>query len=952
MSNSDNSLYNTFANSIPEGLKDKSQWVLWKYENVAGRKTKIPYSVSGKRADTTEPATWASFEDVYNKYQAETVSGYGKVYNGLGFVFTADNDIMGIDWDHVKDPETGEWDPDIIEEIKSLNSYAEISPSGTGAHCICIGEIPGERRRKGNLEMYETERYFTVTGYHIPGTSSEIHPAQKAINRIYQRIETPKTDQASEDNGQKKEEVKPIPQGGEGLKLSDNKIIELCNRARNAEKFKGLYSGSTAGYPSQSEADLALCSILAFYTRNPDQIDRIFNKSGLYRKKWDENKGKQTYGERTISEALRVVTDTYEPGKTKKKTEKESTSDGGSIGNRDFKIYPYDVTDDGLFIEKETNDGETYKVKFSSTPATITTIGENLDTDTYLYKIQFKDLRGNIKELWKEPGDLLTRSGVIGLINDGFIFTEENSKQFYRYFERVISNNSLKMDVEFVASKNGWKKGNGVFIVGESAYTKTDIHNVLAYNNESAENYNQAGTLEAWTEGIKPLLDYDIARFQCYAAMAATILKPLGVGSFIVDNFAESGTSKTVRCYAAMSMLGNPHGLKINALSTNTGLEKLAEFNTDLPLFIDETSDNKYFKDFVYMLSNGKGKTRGTKEGGLRQGGSWSTVVLTTGERPIINDKAFSGQQVRVLEIHDTITDYIPETIQAVEETIKNNYGHIAELYFNKVFENLDTLKATYNRHYDRFPKTNSNLGERSKAFFAAIATAGELLESVFNEIGIPTKNPFDICNEYFNKLVVENPTVHYSLRALETAYQWAIRNRAFFDDSSITGETKEIRHEIYGWITKEHIDFDPDKLNEYLDKQDIDYTRAVQDWRDMGISIVKDGRLKYQAAHQGKKLQVIRIPINQIIKALNLHEDEKDKIKFGGPETEIKGSETFHKDVKNFLKTAYNGIIEDPRKAAYDFCHKYPGYTTEPGKEYITQTIIRHKERGIFRGV
>ncbi|MFA6887166.1 MAG: DUF927 domain-containing protein [Aliarcobacter sp.] len=583
---------------------------------------------------------------------------------------------------------------------------------------------------------------------------------------------------------------------------------------------------------------------------------------------------------------------------TKNSGEEKSIIDNG------YDIYPYILKNDGLYIENE-KDGEKIVTKISSTPVTVNAVGVNLDTDTSLYKIAFFDNRKTKKETWKEPADLLTRTGVIKLIDDGLLFNEEDCKYFYRYFKKVISNNSMSMDMEYVASKNGWKKGNTIFIMGEKAFTEDhETKNVLSYNNDSSENYTKKGTLAGWIEGVKPLLGYDIARFQCYAAASALILKPLGVGSFIVDNFAESGTGKTVRCYAAMSMLGNPLELKINANSTNVGLEKTAEFNTDLPLFIDETSDNKYFKDFVYMLSNGKGKTRGTKEGGLKQGGSWETVVLTTGERPILNDKAFSGQQVRVLEIHETIDDYIPETIKAVEEAVKNNYGHIIELYIEKVFDNSEDLKTMYSVNYENLQKTKSNLGERSKAFFAAIATAGELLESVFCDIGIEKKDGFEICKRYFDKLIVQNPTEHYSIRALETAYQWAIRNYAFFYNT--LDDENDIRHEIYGWITKDYLDFDPDKLKEYLDRQDIDYTRVVQDWRDMGISVVKKGRLKFQATHDGKKVQVIRVPIKKIVETLKLSEEDKENIKYGKTsETTTKKNETNKpKPVKKIVKS------------------------------------------------
>ena len=86
--------------------------------------------------------------------------------------------------------------------------------------------------------------------------------------------------------------------------MDDDQIITKCQQAKNADKFQALYNGDITGYPSQSEADLALCSILAFNTRNYAQIDRLFRHSGLYRDKWDKFHGKYTYGSMTIQKAI------------------------------------------------------------------------------------------------------------------------------------------------------------------------------------------------------------------------------------------------------------------------------------------------------------------------------------------------------------------------------------------------------------------------------------------------------------------------------------------------------------------------------------------------------------------------------------------------------------------------------------------------------------------------
>ena len=162
------------VDSIPDELKNVSNWVLWKLEERDGKNTKIPYQTNGKRADSTNPDTWNKYD-----FTESFFSRRGGKFSGMGFVFSEDTGIIGVDWDKVRTADTGEWDKEALEEIISLGSYAELSQSGTGAHVLLKGTIPGERRRKGNIEMYSKERFFVVTGQHIEGTPTEIKKTRK-----------------------------------------------------------------------------------------------------------------------------------------------------------------------------------------------------------------------------------------------------------------------------------------------------------------------------------------------------------------------------------------------------------------------------------------------------------------------------------------------------------------------------------------------------------------------------------------------------------------------------------------------------------------------------------------------------------------------------------------------------------------------------------------------------
>jgi len=285
--------------NIPVELREMDQWVVWEMRPPAKegdnpRKVLIDPK-TGWEAKSTEPATWDSYENVIQAYQTRR-------YAGIGFVFTESDPYVGVDYDHVR--ENGEWEAGYLEEILSFGSYAELSPSGTGAHVITKGKKPGSRCRSGPREMYERARYFTFTGNLIEGACPEIRQAQEAINTVYQIIDP----NYQENCNQPSQAEGPAPHvQQERSTTTDYEIIRKAESARNGDKFSHLMRGDWSGYQSQSEADSALCCMLAFYTRDIPQIDRIFRMSGLDRSKWMEKRGALTYGELTIQNALSTV---------------------------------------------------------------------------------------------------------------------------------------------------------------------------------------------------------------------------------------------------------------------------------------------------------------------------------------------------------------------------------------------------------------------------------------------------------------------------------------------------------------------------------------------------------------------------------------------------------------------------------------------------------------------
>jgi hypothetical protein len=279
-------------------IRDLRQWVVWCSEERHGKPTKIPYSpATGQRASSTNPQSWASYQQA-----VRACKEHG--YDGIGFVFTAEDELCGVDLDGCLDPKTGgleDWARQIVEE---LDSYTEISPSGTGVHILIRATLPEGRNRKGRFEAYDRGRYFTVSGKHLAGTPQAIEDRQEELQDVVRRVFGEPSA-----NGHSVPLAAPHQlQNG----LSDDDVIRKALAASNGERFSRLWAGDAADYGSRSEADLALCGMLAFWTGGDAvRIDTLFRRSGLYRKKWDC----KDYREKTIAEALSGKTEFYEAPK-------------------------------------------------------------------------------------------------------------------------------------------------------------------------------------------------------------------------------------------------------------------------------------------------------------------------------------------------------------------------------------------------------------------------------------------------------------------------------------------------------------------------------------------------------------------------------------------------------------------------------------------------------------
>lgn len=166
---------------IPAALRTRPQWVVWRYEarEKDGKPTKVPYQAEWpkRKASSNAPRTWTTIEQAI-------ASAHKHAFDGIGYVFSADDPFAGFDLDDMLDDDgrVAMWARPWLE---ALPTYTEISPSGHGVKGIVIGKLPGAGINAGIVELYDQGRYFTITGRRFDDAPAEPQIVNGALDRLY-----------------------------------------------------------------------------------------------------------------------------------------------------------------------------------------------------------------------------------------------------------------------------------------------------------------------------------------------------------------------------------------------------------------------------------------------------------------------------------------------------------------------------------------------------------------------------------------------------------------------------------------------------------------------------------------------------------------------------------------------------------------------------------------------
>lgn len=373
---------------------------------------------------------------------------------------------------------------------------------------------------------------------------------------------------------------------------------------------------------------------------------------------------------------------------------------------------------------------------------------KNLEDGTEKIKLMFYK-NGKWESLIVDKETICNNQKIIGLSNYGINVTSETAKFLVKYLDDVENMNQDKIITNKSVSRMGWI--NGDFVPYSSNYLYAgDISFQSKFKAVS-----EYGEYEIWKKAMKELRKNNLTlRFIIASSFASALVKLLNINSFIVHLWGKSDTGKTVALMIGASIWGNPtkKALLNTMNNTEVGTELLCNFFHNIPVMLDELqlikTPSANYDNFIYTVTEGKGKARGNKDCNVRNTSEWQNIIITSGEEPITSSNSKEGVKNRVIEIEENST--IIENGIEVVDIITNNYGFAGKEFIN-IIRNRTTLLNEYKEIVSILGSEVS--AKKQVASISAILLADRIIsELIFKDNSIS----IDEAKQYFTKDIDE----------------------------------------------------------------------------------------------------------------------------------------------------------------------------------------------------
>lgn len=495
------------------------------------------------------------------------------------------------------------------------------------------------------------------------------------------------------------------------------------------------------------------------------------------------------------------------------------------LTDKAFKTNRYEISEEGYIYEIIPNVG-----KLLVSYQTVVPVEKYVNLETGLEKIK---IAFYCKDKWNfiivDKSVISSTQSIVKLSDLGVAVTSENAKLLVKYLSEIENLNKDIIPLKTSISRLGWCEGN-VLAPYNQEYEFDNEKDIPCLQEKFGEN----GDWQSWADFFRERRKHNvISRIVMASAVASILLKRIKQSGFTLHIWGESEYGKTVACMVGQSIFGNPSqndnkGIGINFNLTNAGLEYKLNLYNNIPLFINEMQHQKDAKDYdklLFMISEGKGKSRSTKTGGVARENSWNNIVITNGEKNIIKDNSNAGAYNRCISCE--ITEYSFEKLSEVADFAKENYGtpireilkHLDDYDCKTIYKNiLETLE-------------DQDITNKQKMLEAIIMLGDKILTDII------FKDSFYLTKEDFENKTVKRKDVATEERAYEVVKDWFVsEQRHFLGDGNQDVESQDIKVEIYGRKMRDgFIAIIPSILRKVLSENGYDFNEVLNAWKRKG---------------------------------------------------------------------------------------------------------------------
>lgn len=423
----------------------------------------------------------------------------------------------------------------------------------------------------------------------------------------------------------------------------------------------------------------------------------------------------------------------------------------------------------------------------------------NIDTGLEKLKIAFSKGK-RWREIIVEKRIVANASKIIDLADYGISVTSENAKYLVKYLSETENLNYELIPAKNSFSRMGYINDEGFIPYVDNLVFDGDLNYKTIFNS-----IKSFGNFDKWLDEARSVRRYNtVAKITIAAAFASPLIKICNAQVFFTHLWSGgSGTGKTVALMVAASVWADPNlGTYIQTFnSTQVGQERLAAFLNQLPLMIDELQlDNSKNGFNVYQLSEGVGRSRGNKYGGIDATPTWSNAILTTGETPLTSACAGAGAYNRVIDIECKSTEKVIEDGQHTTAVIKNNYGFAGKEFVKRLYEGEAVTQSVRDYFSMVYKELCSNDTTEKQAMAAALLVTADKFATdwIFKDGNYLTTK--DI-----SKYLASKSEVSLGERGYKYMCDWVSINANRFINANCTYDDKE-SGDIYGILDDKRV--------------------------------------------------------------------------------------------------------------------------------------------------